>query len=174
MFQHTAARRRLVKSLLRRVKCTKFQHTAARRRLDPAIKSQSRVSSFNTQPPEGGWVATLRLWKIQAVSTHSRPKAAGLNHRISRWDIGFQHTAARRRLGSQELINKIASGVSTHSRPKAAGNAIKERAANIHVSTHSRPKAAGAVVVQAVKAVDEFQHTAARRRLVSALNGRNR
>ena len=33
---------------------------------------------FNTQPPEGGWSWNEKLiWSIKAVSTHSRPKAAG-------------------------------------------------------------------------------------------------
>ena len=78
-FQHTAARRRLVftedKSA---AKAGEFQHTAARRRLVPMLRSspkpyqvsthsrpkaagkplnkaQGGLSSFNTQPPEGGW-----------------------------------------------------------------------------------------------------------------------
>ena len=77
---------------------------------------------FNTQPPEGGWVTLLnqsinqsmfqhtaarrRLARpgadaeqIAGVSTHSRPKAAG----ITNIQVG-------------EIVN-----VSTHSRPKAAG-----------------------------------------------------
>ena len=33
--------------------------------------------SFNTQPPEGGWVAEGNLRINWTVSTHSRPKAAG-------------------------------------------------------------------------------------------------
>ena len=34
------------------------------------------------------------------VSTHSRPKAAGLSNLVKMLDMtGFQHTAARRRLG---------------------------------------------------------------------------
>ena len=53
---------------------------------------------FNTQPPEGGWAVDSDGEIIAAVSTHSRPKAAG-----SIWDnlngwFEFQHTAARRRL----------------------------------------------------------------------------
>ena len=78
-FQHTAARRRLVWECWRfwidRVvsthsrpkaagscavlikKCTlMFQHTAARRRLGrPQLRQKPTRSSFNTQPPEGGW-----------------------------------------------------------------------------------------------------------------------
>ena len=32
---------------------------------------------FNTQPPEGGWVVLSATGGTDAVSTHSRPKAAG-------------------------------------------------------------------------------------------------
>ena len=32
--------------------------------------------SFNTQPPEGGWIVSLRFNLNTEVSTHSRPKAA--------------------------------------------------------------------------------------------------
>ena len=33
---------------------------------------------FNTQPPEGGWVWEFFLATRRGVSTHSRPKAAGI------------------------------------------------------------------------------------------------
>ena len=56
-FQHTAARRRLVVADLLIVIYGEFQHTAARRRLV--------------------W-ATEELKSMVDVSTHSRPKAAGL------------------------------------------------------------------------------------------------
>ena len=55
----------------------------------------------------------------QAVSTHSRPKAAELKKAFQVLQGGFQHTAARRRL----ILSLVLSGVgrvSTHSRPKAA------------------------------------------------------
>ena len=101
LFQHTAARRRLVQLLDLTFKSTSgFQHTAARRRLGhdlvthwavSAVSTHSRpkaagckailtfpvLSSFNTQPPEGGWFLLL-------------------DNGI--WDSEFQHTAARRRL----------------------------------------------------------------------------
>ena len=54
--------------------------------------------------------------------------------------------------------------VSTHSRPKAAGLSISLIADPCEVSTHSRPKAAGAQDGYYLRP-DEFQHTAARRRL---------
>ena len=99
---------------------------------------------FNTQPPEGGWsrkktnppklnlfqhtAARRRLENffkqlaiLNNVSTHSRPKAAG---------VVCKSSYAWRR-------------VSTHSRPKAAGRGGCRPPSDVCVSTHSRPKAAG-------------------------------
>ena len=56
-----------------------------------------------------------------AVSTHSRPKAAGGVPALVYSYLGFQHTAARRRLGIGKVGDIAAQPVSTHSRPKAAG-----------------------------------------------------
>ena len=55
----------------------------------------------------------------------------------------FQHTAARRRLDSQEQLIRQLQYVSTHSRPKAAGSPKRLSRQVPNVSTHSRPKAAG-------------------------------
>ena len=38
-----------------------------------------QIMGFNSQPPEGGWLATALELATALVSTHSRPKAAGLN-----------------------------------------------------------------------------------------------
>ena len=56
----------------------KFQHTAARRRLELPTSTANAYMSFNTQPPEGGWEADNGLKNPMQVSTHSRPKAAGI------------------------------------------------------------------------------------------------
>ena len=101
-FQHTAARRRLAwsrrgdaclwyVSTHSRPKAAGyyscgifyfrdgFQHTAARRRLDTDyIPALHTTISFNTQPPEGGWGFVSKQERAFLVSTHSRPKAAGL------------------------------------------------------------------------------------------------
>ena len=126
-----------------------------------------------------------------AVSTHSRPKAAGVRVRV----IGivwqrFQHTAARRRLGvdvgdgvdcgvvsthsrpkaagvEPPIQQVLESDVSTHSRPKAAGCRSTPGNTRPNVSTHSRPKAAGASCCATKARCKKFQHTAARRRLAS-------
>ena len=55
----------------------------------------------------------------------------------------FQHTAARRRLGSNAPETQPLPKVSTHSRPKAAGQTGQSWQDVVYVSTHSRPKAAG-------------------------------
>ena len=77
-----------------------FQHTAARRRLGNTFTYIS-ISDicFNTQPPEGGWVFLYAIRTMRAVSTHSRPKAAGPITKVT----------------PRQIM------VSTHSRPKAAG-----------------------------------------------------
>ena len=145
LFQHTAARRRLDGRYGNRSSGGRFQHTAARRRLASTGKTQNTTKkSFNTQPPEGGWVHKpslqqypksfntqppeggwflLRCWGRCGffVSTHSRPKAAGL--------FG--------------LCSRDCLCVSTHSRPKAAGQEKAGWRVECRVSTHSRPKAAG-------------------------------
>ena len=56
-----------------------------------------------------------------AVSTHSRPKAAGKRRKHRKLWIMFQLTAARRRLAFIHEHKRLPYSVSTHSRPKAAG-----------------------------------------------------
>ena len=103
------------------------------------------ISSFNTQPPEGGWLqpfsfcnsrstfqhtAARRRLEVKLtfpdcdpmVSTHSRPKAAGTPLLSTKFNLSFQHTAARRRLANFLYRRRRRCSVSTHSRPKAAGS----------------------------------------------------
>ena len=68
----------------------------------------SMKASFNTQPPEGGWLGTISTSAASAeVSTHSRLKAAG----------------------RQARHHSCAPSVSTHSRLKAAGSCCFRRPA---------------------------------------------
>ena len=144
LFQHTAARRRLARTTLRKYIYTTFQHTAARRRLVKFLFSED---------------------KFKRVSTHSRPKAAGLGMNPVDFAKQFQHTAARRRLERPQLENVQFFRVSTHSRPKAAGVCGWKGQFARFVSTHSRPKAAGYNQMLQNGVMSRFQHTAARRRL---------
>ncbi len=58
------------------------------------------ITGFNTQPPEGGWASRCPNNDVYVVSTHSRPKAAGKISLAQLKAAMFQHTAARRRLGT--------------------------------------------------------------------------
>ena len=143
-FQHTAARRRLAVCQFRRRRDIVFQHTAARRRLGPENAGAFSVSSFNTQPPEGGW-KNLQSKTYLTHRFNTQPPEGGwqesnvldfspklFQHTAARRRLGlkalpftramaFQHTAARRRLAYlPDVINPYLA-VSTHSRPKAAG-----------------------------------------------------
>ena len=127
------------------------------------------LQSFNTQPPEGGWLFWSDLgagW--DDVSTHSRPKAAGsISGQRNVSERAFQHTAARRRLGTiWRNVGKVID-VSTHSRPKAAGQA--KAAAFKSISGFNTQPPEGGWLQQSLPIIPwmgGFQHTAARRRLV--------
>ena len=124
MFQHTAARRRLANVPMIFGRPSTFQHTAARRRL--GYKHPKILCGFYID-----------------VSTHSRPKAAGICFRISPFEpTGF------------------------NTQPPEGGWFFGKQLSRdgLRVSTHSRPKAAGAAV-EAYIGRKLFQHTAARRRL---------
>ena len=122
-FQHTAARRRLAPSPKPCAPQQKFQHTAARRRL-VCIDCQRDQEKY--------------------VSTHSRPKAAGLYRLPTRPGKICYTTQPPEGGWSGEKLKDSLKGVSTHSRPKAAGYTVEPPIQQVLVSTHSRPKAAGA------------------------------
>ena len=119
---------------------------------------------FNTQPPEGGWVTSPTFAVSAKVSTHSRPKAAGQSCHQCAYRRQFQHTAARRRLGTKRRQPRHEQLVSTHSRPKAAGESSKtapRRRTFQH--TAARRRLDIFFIFRFTSAM--FQHTAARRRL---------
>ena len=77
-----------------------FQHTAARRRLVPCRRSMLRhFGGFNTQPPEGGWWPAMRF-AARSVRFNTQPPEGGWGPTaVPPTTCGrFQHTAARRRL----------------------------------------------------------------------------
>ena len=143
-FQLTAARRRLVKYKNFILYTHRFNSQPPEGGWPAHFRQALAPSRFNSQPPEGGWSGFFALpikdWRFNSqppeggwllwqyphhhqagVSTHSRPKAAGL---------------------AQNTANEC-EDVSTHSRPKAAGCAGHDVSVYNGVSTHSRPKAAG-------------------------------
>ena len=143
MFQHTAARRRLLSSSVISIhppnvsthsrpkaaacfpichaNANVFQHTAARRRLHELLLNLELIQLFQ--------------------HTAARRRLPG-NASTRTGIFQFQHTAARRRLPFLRRIVQVALSVSTHSRPKAAAYYLLQRIFYYLVSTHSRPKAA--------------------------------
>ena len=102
MFQHTAARRRLVGKGRFYGQRWGFNTQPPEGGCQDGTTGGSGGSGFNTQPPEGGCARNYRKKVRRIVSTHSRPKAAEFGR------DGFAHFGE----------------VSTHSRPKAAALAI--------------------------------------------------
>ncbi len=97
-----------------------FQLTAARRRLASTRVTAHAETCFNSQPPEGGWPASCAAISRSIVSTHSRPKAAGIKagsrdivHKL------FQLTAARRRLVKH--LKNAADSIGFNSQPPEGG-----------------------------------------------------
>ena len=125
LFQHTAARRRLVYIFNHHGHFAEFQHTAARRRLGRDAASLKHHDRFNTQPPEGGWGSLVY--------------AQGYFYE-------FQHTAARRRLGVKSLLASLTRSFNTQPPEGGWYRYAYLCGAVCKVSTHSRPKAAGAWV----------------------------
>ena len=83
---------------------------------------RSTTGRFNSQPPEGGWENMVQGDVFPSVFqlTAARRRLVAIAHTKSKQD-GFQLTAARRRLGGLEQALLFPQPVSTHSRPKAAG-----------------------------------------------------
>ena len=122
-FQHTAARRRLgfiIRTFIRLIICFNTQPpeggwVAGRHKI-------AETHSFNTQPPEGGWASMPICSAMSSMFQHTAARRRLVNSMVSLYPLRrFQHTAARRRLGTTHISIITSKGVSTHSRPKAAG-----------------------------------------------------
>ena len=104
-FQHTAARRRLLMTMLIRQGMSAFQHTAARRRLPTLAFAGYLKRPVSTHSrPKAAAHDHRQDDACRAVSTHSRPKAAVIIYVMVTINKSFQHTAARRRLTARLQI----------------------------------------------------------------------
>ena len=98
------------------------------------------MNSFNTQPPEGGWLPWFSGFFIHSCFNTQPPEGGWFR---------------------QDGINFFFQIVSTLSRLKAAGK-IKRRVPDlIIVSTLSRLKAAGSDKMALISSSKSFQHSAA-------------
>ena len=100
VFQHTAARRRLVQGCFSVIPaCFGFNTQPPEGGWFQSRLKSSLPFRFNTQPPEGGWAGLLRIAGCQ-VCFNTQPPEGGwvpsVGNRAA--NSGFQHTAARRRL----------------------------------------------------------------------------
>ena len=165
-FQHTAARRRLAAQTAPHypsyhvsthsrpkaagnIKTTVLSWLACFNTQPPeggwTINSVSSfpICCFNTQPPEGGWAVPFSHCRCRHRFNTQPPEGGWVyDDALCMGKLGFQHTAARRRLDADDAAHCLRA-VSTHSRPKAAGSSSHKIRQEVFVSTHSRPKAAG-------------------------------
>ena len=103
LFQHTAARRRLDYCIKHNELFDEFQHTAARRRLGLVYHCFKNPSSFNTQPPEGGWLIMIGQSTISRCFNTQPPEGGWVQASCKQPYLAqFQHTAARRRLANHD------------------------------------------------------------------------
>ena len=106
------------------------------------LHSMRLCKSFNTQPPEGGWIAGAVAEAVTKVSTHSRLKAAGNGAFVGPFGRKCFNTQPPEG-GWQEMFSDIIHmQVSTHSRLKAAG-ALLPRFAQHHWSFNTQPPEGG-------------------------------
>ena len=167
-FQHTAARRRLGIGKIGLKRGAKFQHTAARRRLDISVcRNWIKTSVFQHTAARrrlGGSITSLHAGNVFQHTAARRRLASSTPTMVQA--MMFQHTAARRRLDHifSSAFKQVL--VSTHSRPKAAG--IKhffDSDAAKRFNTQP-PEGGWKIIWRYAPSLIEFQHTAARRRLV--------
>ena len=140
-----------------------FQHTAARRRLRLAPIPRTKRICFNTQPPEGDCVFSPAGGRGKTCFNTQPPEGDCHVRFFKPVGIGFQHTAARRRL-IKSGVDGTMSQVSTHSRPKATACLVACLVACM-ISFNTQPPEGDWYLHHLFSGFDLFQHTAARRRL---------
>ena len=121
-----------------------FQLTAARRRLVSVREKTLNLSfvSTHSRPKAAGILACQKMGE-PSVSTHSRPKAAGrrLIHPLKMLDVS---THSRPKAAGSKKQNALKRSKSFNSQPPEGGWTSRVVAMILdNVSTHSRPKAAG-------------------------------
>ena len=114
---------------------------------------------FNTQPPEGGWFrAFLKLTKRKCFNTQP-PEGGWKRKRFAKWAKEVSTHSRLKAAGFEIETTQGFSTVSTHSRLKAAGGYSFTIRTNGMVSTHSRLKAAGDFAVPFERRVAVSTHS---------------
>ena len=85
-----------------------FQHAAARRRLVKGYRWLPKAFCFNTQPPEGGWRMDDGCMECRQSFNTQPPEGGWMPNTIpSSYLTPFQHAAARRRLAKNRYLQKL-------------------------------------------------------------------
>ena len=143
-FQHTAARRRLLKiGDLHLVKNSVSTHSRPKAAALPQRENALRYNVSTHSRPKAAASAYEFLKGLNLVSTHSRPKAAA----------------------AQSYHGNLYFDVSTHSRPKAAADIIPFFAIFPTCFNTQPPEGGCSNLCYIYSRNHLFQHTAARRRL---------
>ena len=134
MFQHTAARRRLLTYANTLHNHLLFQHTAARRRLPDFLLVQlTQEKGFNTQPPEGGCGRpTFAVCSSNGFNTQPPEGGCTSSKKKSELLMSFNTQPPEGGCRTKQGVSKVTGGVSTHSRPKAAAETWRHHHDNNH------------------------------------------
>ena len=169
VFQHTAARRRLLKltsTLAKRrgfntqprgggCRCPGYPEDSSNRvsthsRVEAAAPlpqtRQSKRRSFNTQPREGGCIRH-NILRFHKVCFNTQPPEGGCGDQFLPILIArlFQHTATRRWLPSMRLVFSIPCRFQHTATRRWLPHTPAEQPKSVQVSTHSHPKVAALI-----------------------------
>ena len=136
-------------------------------RCNPSTKP---AESFNTQPPEGGWVLR-NVFPIVTliVSTHSRPKAAGMLRLLRQ--KGMVSTHSRPKAAGADALTRPRRQGRFNTQPPEGGWSEYQADRRLFVRFNTQPPEGGWISDCLPRISDRmFQHTAARRRLVLAIS----
>ena len=163
-----------------------FQHTAARRRLIPlSLNFEDDVAVSTHSRPKAAAAVQEMAFYVTLVSTHSRPKAADIANYADKFKTKVSTHSRPKAAGLSSLVGTDLIDVSTHSRPKAAGHdnkayrfqpSFQHTAARRRLGSSGRawtqcrcfntqPPEGGWLSCKNTLSSLQFQHTAARRRL---------
>ena len=121
-----------------------FQHTATRRWLQHSTVLFTRLSCFNTQPPEGGCRQIRRFSFRWKNGFNTQPPEGGCYRSIVVIFFAARFNTQPPEGGCDGIgeLDIVAMWVSTHSHPKVAAQGLLHLPGDIIVSTHSHPKVA--------------------------------
>ena len=166
MFQHTAARRRLGLG----GRCWRWHDLVSTHSRPKAAGSTTGFTlcdaeGFNTQPPEGGWMAWQTAWlgwiTFQHTAARRRLDPTVDERSAAYW---FQHTAARRRLAAMSGRSECIMWFQHTAARRRLGNSTSRLCAWI-LFQHTAARRRLVAAPRDLRVIVGFQHTAARRRL---------